>query len=189
MEFFGKVRLNIGNSILRKRASRISRKVIYDGFAGIKKIGLVWDAVNPDDFQQISKFHQKMSERGIETSVFAFYAGKELPDKLTAIRFLTCLRKKDLNLYYIPVSGEAEEFIRKKFDVLIDLNFEETFPLKYITVLSASNFKVGIYNSTQGMRSYDLMMELKRPFTIEYYLTEVLNYLEMINPGSKANSK
>lgn len=186
MEFFGQVRLNIGKSILRKRASRLSRKILYNGFTGIRKIGLVWDAGKTDDFQHISRFHQRMSERGIDTSVFAFYAGKELPDKLTAIRFLTCMRKKDLNLYYIPVSGEAVKFIQTKYDVLIDLNFEETFPLKYIAVLSAAGFKVGILNSDPEARFYDLMMELKRPFTIEYYLNEVVNYLEMINSGSKA---
>jgi hypothetical protein len=188
MEFLGRLRLNIGNSILRKRAARFSRKISYNGFEGVKKIGMVWYALKTDDFLQISKFCQKMSDRGIEASVYAYYPGKELPDKLTAVRYLNCIKKKDLNLYYIPVSSEAEEFIRKKFDVLIDLNFEEVFPLKYLTVLSSAGFKVGVFNSEQGVSTYDLMMELKKPFKIEYYLDEVINYLEMINSGVKANN-
>ncbi len=180
MEFFEKARLSIGNSGLRKQVSRISRKKYYSGMNNVKSIGIVWDASRPDEFQQLSRFHLKMNERNIDVTILAYYPGKELPDQLTAIRYLNCLRRADLGFFYKPVSREAGVFISKKFDVLIDTNFEELFPLLYITSLSESKFKVGLYKSEDGNGTYDLMMDIKKPVKLETYLDEVINYLEMI---------
>ena len=180
MEFFGKARLKIGNSILTKRISRTTRKKYYSGIAEVKTMGLIWDASRPEEFQELSRFHQRMNERNIDLTILAYYPGKELPNQLTAIRYLTCMRKKDINFFYRPVSGEAESFITKKFDVLIDINFERLFPLYYITALSSSKFKVGLFDNGIAAGSLDLMMDLKKPVKIDNYLNEVINYLEMI---------
>lgn len=180
MEFLGKVRLKIGNSVLRKKISRTSRKKYYTGISNVKSIGMIWDASIPEDFVQISRFHQKMSERNIDVSVLAYYPGKELPDQLTAIRYLSCIRKKDISAFYLPLSAEADTFIGKKFDVLIDINFNKLFPLYYLTALSESKFKVGLYQDNGENGNCDLMLEIKKPIKLESYLSEVVNYLEMI---------
>jgi hypothetical protein len=87
-------------------------------------------------------------------------------------------------LFYLPVSHEAEFFIKNRFDILIDINFSSELPLSYLTSLSAAGFKVGLFNSYQGASTFDLMMELKKPVQIENYLNEIVHYLEMINSGS-----
>jgi hypothetical protein len=184
MELFENTRLKIGNSILLKRIANIRRKIFYSNIGQIKKIGIVWDASKTQDFSSLSKFYQKMHERNIDVKILGFYPGKELPNQYTAIRYLSCIRRKEINYFYIPVSTETDVFINTKFDVLIDINFEKSFPLFYITSLSSASFKVGLFDSQSGESIFDLMIELKKPVSIENYLEQVIHYLEMIKSGS-----
>ncbi|MCX6333658.1 MAG: hypothetical protein NT092_05055 [Bacteroidia bacterium] len=184
MELFENIRLKMGNSTFSKKLIKSKRKVNFPGIGQTKKIGIVWDASKTGDFASLSKFHQKMHERNIDLKIFCYYPGKELPDQYTAIGFLSCMKRNELNFFYIPASTESDVFINTKFDVLIDINFDRLFPLKYITALSAASFKVGLYNSEIDSSIFDLMMEIKKPVQVENYLTQVIHYLEMINSGS-----
>ena len=185
MEVFKNFRLNRGKAILRKKMARMRRSRFKGNIKNAKSIGLVWDASTPDDFSVLTQFHQKMAEKDIDVKILGYFPGKDLPDKLTAIRYLTCLKKDDISITYRPVSGEANSFINTRFDILIDINFKNIFPLKYISYLSMAGFKVGIFDDGNENSPYDLMMEFKKSTDINTYLTQVIFYLEMINTGSK----
>lgn len=184
MEMFRNLRLSRGKSVLRRKVSRLKRKRFSGNISSAKKLGIIWDANNIGEFPVISQFHQKMMERNIDVKVIGFYPGKELPDKLTAVRFLTCLKPQDINLSYRPVSKEANEFIKASFDILIDTNFSNVFPLEYISSLSAAGFKVGIFDNRYDNSPFDLMIDVKRNSDLNNYLTQVVHYLEMINNTS-----
>lgn len=183
MELFKNARLKIGRSVLKKRLTRTSRKLSYNGFAAVRKIGIVWDASNTLEFAGLSRFCQKMNERNIEVKILGYYEGKDLPDQYTAIRFLTCIRRHEISFFYLPVSSEATAFISNRFDILIDINFKKVLPLYYISALSVALFKVGLYESDSNETHFDLMMEMKYPVDVDNFLNQSLQYLEMINPG------
>ena len=186
MEFFENTRLKIGNSIFSRSIARSGRKSVFGGISEVKKIGIVWDASRTAEFAALSKFHQKMLERNIDVNILGYFPGKELPDQYTAIRFLTCIRRKELSFFYIPISPEAEHFMKTKFDVLIDINFNRIFQLRYITGLSKASFKTGLFCSDNDSSTFDLMMEMKKPVAVEDYLTQIIFYLEKINSGSQS---
>jgi hypothetical protein len=181
MEFFRNVRLKIAWALLNKRVARSSRIMVYRSFREVKSIGVVWNASKHEDFQSLAKFHQRMQERNIDVKIFGYYNGKNLPDQFTAIRYLTCIRNAETNLFYIPESREAQSFISNKFDILIDINFDKVFSLIYVTMLSGAAFKVGLFESEESNSPFDLMMNIKKPVNIEDYLKQVVQYLEMIN--------
>jgi len=181
MEFFRNTRLKIARSILRRRVARSSRKMTYNNFARIKTIGVVWNASKHEEFPLLARFQQRMHERNIDVRILGYYQGKHLPDKYTAIRYLSCLRNSEINLFYIPESIEAKTFIGNRFDILIDINFEKIFPLVYITRLSNASFKVGLFEVEGNDTPFELMMEIKSPVNVEEYLKQAIQYLEMIN--------
>ncbi len=189
MGFFTETRLHFGNSILTKKTSRFNRKPYYRNFTNVRNIGIVWDALKPEEFTILSRFYQKMHEREIDVTIIGYYPGKELPDQYTAIRYLTCIRKNEINFFYIPISAEADKFINTRFDILIDINFEKLFPLTCISVLSKARFKVGLMDPKNNGDTFDLMMELKKPVKVEEYLTQVIHYLEMINSESTVKTQ
>ncbi len=183
MELFREIRLKIGNSILLKKTGKVKRKVFYSNINRIKNIGINWDASRPEEFEDLSEFHQKMKERNIDVTILGYYPGKELPDKYTALRFLSCIRNKEISFFYIPNSIEVENFINTMFDILIDINFKKLFPIYYISALSKASFKVGLFDPDTNSNTFDLMIELKKPVSVKDYLTHVVHYLEMINSG------
>lgn len=185
MELFRNFRLSRGRSVLRKKISRIKRTKFRGNIFSAKKVGLVWDASNPEEFQVLSQFHQKMLDRNINLDIIGYFPGKELPDKITAIRYLVCLKQQDLNYSYRPVSNEASRFIDTHFDILIDANFKCVFPLEYISTLSSAGLKVGIFNNGYEHSPFDLMIEVSSKSSLNNYLDQVVHYLEMINNGSK----
>jgi len=184
MELFESIRLKIGATKLRKRAIKNKRTVVCKNFKFAKNIGIVWNALNAKEFQTLAKFHQQMKERNIDIQIIGYYDGKNLPDKYTAIRYLSCIRKHETDLFYIPKSDETQSFIDKKFDVLIDINFDKLFTLRYITILSNALFKVGLFESEDNSSPFDLMIEIKKPVSVDNYLQQVVQYLEMMNSNA-----
>jgi hypothetical protein len=183
MELFKNIRLKIGKAFLIKKLAGQKRKVHYSNIKDVKKIGVVWDASKSDEFASLSRFFHKMSERNIEVRILGYYPGENLPDQYTAIRYLTCIKNDELNFFYLPVSSESNTFINKRFDILIDINFNKLFPLYYITSLSNAGFKVGLSESQTMDTPFDLMIEIKKPVNIENYLNQTVQYLEMIKDG------
>ena len=185
MELFRNLRVKAGKSLLAAKVAKIKRKPFYINFSSIKSIGVVWDASKTEDFIHLSAFHQKMTERKIEVKIFGFFPGKELPNRYTAIRYLTCLKMQEIDFLYRPGSPDTTAFIQRHFDVLIDINLGKFFPLYYITSLSMARLKVGIADTNPERSPFDLMISLNKPVTIDSYLDQVLYYLNMINSESK----
>jgi hypothetical protein len=181
MELFKNIRLGIGAIILKEKAAKSRRRMVYKNFSLVKNIGIVWNAANKDEFHALSKFHQEMSKYNIDVHVIGYYAQKKLPDTFTAIRYFSCIRKHEINLLYMPESRDAKNFINKQFDVLIDINFDKIFTLRYITILSNALFKVGLSEPENYSAPFDLMMEIKKPVSVEDYLKQIVQYLEMMN--------
>ena len=181
MELLRSLRVRAGRSKLSARMARNARKPCFINFYDIKTIGIVWDASKPEDFSILSRFNQKMAEMNKEVKIFGYFPGKEFPDKYTAVRFLTCIKKKEVSFFYCPVHPDTETFVKTKFDVLIDINFKKHFPLVYISSLSQAGLKVGLADSQPMASPFDLMISMKSPVNIEKYIDQVLYYLEMIN--------
>jgi hypothetical protein len=181
MELFKGLRIKIGDNILRNKLASTKRKIYYPGIGMVKEIGILWDASKTEEFTFLSKFCQKMNENKTEVMVLGYFPTNNLPNQYTAIRYLSVIKKEELNFFYHPVSAESVKFVNKQFDVLIDLNFKKLLPLQYISSLSKAYFKVGLFEPGIKTSPYDLMMEIKNPVNIDDYLTQVMHYLNMIN--------
>jgi len=181
MELFKNIRLKIGKSVLRKRMDKLTRKVCYSNIDQVKKIGILWDASEVADFASLSRFYQKMAERNIDVKILGYYPDKILPDQYTAIRYLSLIRREEMNYLYLPVSPESQSFINNRFDILIDINFKNQLPLKYISSMSNAALKVGLFEPEMDGNSFDLMIDMKKPVDIDEYLNQTLHYLEMIH--------
>jgi Family of unknown function (DUF6913) len=181
MELFRNLRIRVGRSMLSGKISKMTRKPQYISYCNIKHIGVVWDASRPEEFAVLSKFRQKMSEQNIDVQILGYYPGRNLPDQYTAKQFLNCLKRNEIDFFYRPLAPLTDDFLRTRFDVLIDINFRKQFPLEYISTLSAASLKVGLADSKPESSPFEMMISLKNPVKIEQYLEHVLFYLEMIN--------
>jgi hypothetical protein len=182
MELFKNIRQNLGQAALKSRSGSIKRGVKNFDFSTAKQIGILWDASNESGLSIITSFIKKMSESGKHTEVLAYIPGKEVSDRLTGLTYMKFLRSSDLSFTYTPVSDDAKAFMKKKFDVLIDINPSRVFALTYIVTLSSSLIRVGVdNNSDQEDSPYDLMIQTGKAPDIGAFLDQAVHYLSLIN--------
>jgi hypothetical protein len=188
MELFGSLRQKAGRMILRNRLSSVRR--LQHGFdiEKVKKVGILWDATFEKDFQHLANLNRLLIGMDKSVEVLTWVPGKSVPDRLTGLSYMKFLKKEDLNWAFVPVSGDAKEFINTKFDLIIDINPASLFQLMYITSLSAAPMKVGPDISAEPEKApYDLMIKTSRPFSIALFLEQAMHYLTMISgPDSRA---
>ncbi len=87
---------------------------------------------------------------------------------------------KELNWVGKPSSMVIQNFMNEEYDLLIDLNINDLFPLKYISALSKASFKVGKYNEKE-LDIYDMMIDSDNTKTLKYFLRQVDVYITMLN--------
>ncbi|MBL0032476.1 MAG: hypothetical protein IPP27_09975 [Bacteroidetes bacterium] len=79
----------------------------------------------------------------------------------------------------IPVNPIVQNFIKEKFDILINLNSGKCFPLQYIAAMSHARFRVGRYlrNATD---SYDMMVQIKGEPAMKVVIDEIEHFLKQL---------
>ena len=179
MEIFSRFRTNTGKAVLRKlHAKRVRRKKVFN-FKTAQKIGIVFDATNPNHFNAVYGFYKDLLADRKEVFMLGFVDGTEIPEKYLFKKNLYIFTRKDVNWVYKPKNTDAIRFINKEFDILIDLTLEYYFLLDYILTLSLARFKVGRFHDER--KCYDMMIYMKDGLTIEYFITQVVHYMERIN--------
>lgn len=179
MEIFSRFRTNTGKAVLRKlHAKRVRRKKVFN-FKTAQKIGIVFDATNPNHFNAVYGFYKDLLADRKEVFMLGFVDGTEIPEKYLFKKNLYIFTRKDVNWVYKPTNTDAIRFINKEFDILIDLTLEYYFLLDYILTLSLARFKVGRFHDER--KCYDLSIYMKDGLTIEYFINQIRHYLERIN--------
>ncbi|MEE4116598.1 MAG: hypothetical protein V2I37_10535 [Marinilabiliaceae bacterium] len=180
MELFRKPRLAWARFKIRKRLKSTYRNKRFNNLKNAHKIGIIWDGSFIESFSVLSDFYKRMQINNIQVDIVCFHPNKILPDEYTALRYLRCFKQSDLNYFFIPKAAEIDDFISTPYEILIDINLNNRFPLFYITSLSKAEFKIGAGNTIDS-NSLDMTIELKDKTDIKYYLEQVEYYLKMIN--------
>ncbi len=183
MELLNRIKLFFSNFTLKQRLKRIKRHKKFNNLRNAHKIAIVWDGSNIEDFKAITDFFQEMQKRNIQVDVVCYYPKNILPDEYTLIRYLTCIKQSDLSFLLFPKSDDIEEFINTPYEILIDINNNNYFPVKYVTVMSRAQFKVGSESSAYS-DNLDMTIKMTKEYDPAYYLQQVKYYLEMINTGA-----
>ena len=87
--------------------------------------------------------------------------------------------QKDLNWYYKPQNYIIDNFVKKEYDILINLCDSSCIPIKYLVASSIAHFKIGQHE--EGYEIYDLMIALKEDKSIEKLMHEIKHYINLIN--------
>lgn len=183
MDLFKSIRIKIARSITFYRLRNRRRIKKFNNLSGSHKMIILWAGDEPEEFTAISKFQQMMQSLGKQVDILCYFPGKVLPDRLTALRYLNCFKRTDLNLFYFPRQQEVIKFIDTPYDILIDINSCNHFPLYYVSAMSVAEFKIGP-GGRFSSEAADMTIELGNNDGIEYFLEQVKYYLEMINSNS-----
>jgi hypothetical protein len=151
----------------------VNRKVmnLYDA----KEIGILFDASDTDRRTVITSFVESLRKDRKKASMLGFY---NFPKPAINLNF-PYFNRKNINWHYEPHGSLVEEFIAKKFDILINAYIDENLPLEYVSTMSQATFRIGHYDEGKTY-AYDFMVDMKGQRDLNKLMEQFRYYLEMV---------
>ena len=175
-----KFRQNISTWFLNrkiKKQKRVSKSV---GYNQAKHIGILYDASKEKDYLLVKRLVQEIREAHKDVYALGYINAKNLPENRYIKLGLDFFTKKNLNWYKKPVGPTIDNFVKENFDVLINLNIENAYPLRYVAAATKSSFKIGRFNSSN--EGYcDFMLQVDKRIGLEGLIQQSMHYLKIIN--------
>lgn len=109
---------------------------------------------------------KNLSQKKIEQEAAVF------PEKATVIT------RDDLNFYFRPGTSITSA-LHARYDLIIDLSTQPSFPLLFITAQTAAATKVS--RNFGGLEVSDFSLNMKAEHTLTDFAQQVLKYLDVVN--------
>lgn len=182
MSILKKIKHTIANTYLKLELKDHVRESKPNKFSFVqtKTVGIIFDATNPEDFELVKRYVLYLREHRKKVKVLGFYPSKRIPEMTYSKLEYDFFSVKELNWFGKPSNMVVQNFMNEKYDLLIDLNINDHFPLKYISALSKAEFKVGKYNE-KDIEIFDMMIDSDNTKTLKYFLRQVDIYITMLN--------
>ena len=144
-----------------------------------KSIGILYNATNQEQIIKIVPFVKYFFELRKDVKALGYVNKKRLDNCHIPKLNYDFFYQKDLNWYYKPQNYIIDNFIKKEYDILINLSDSSCIPIKYLVASSVARFKIGRFE--EGYEIYDLMIKLEKEKEKERLMEEIKHYLNLIN--------
>ncbi len=180
MQFIKDLRTNIGQYLLKNKLKKSKRHVRACNLSEAKNIGIIYNSVSKEDSDIVKNLEKDYIKDGKEVEIIGFCDDRINNGDNIGDKNHNYINLKDFSLFFQPKTPEINSFIEKKFDILINLYPDNTFPVDLMIKSSKAFFKVG--NAKMHKDFLDLMIETSPNHDDTKYLIEQINiYLNMIN--------
>jgi hypothetical protein len=139
------------------------------------EIGILFDASDPDEVSLINQFADNMKREKKKIILLGYY---DQPKRAINFNF-SYFNRKDLNWYLMPRGLVVDEFLGRKFDILINAYIKENLPLEFVSAMSQASFRIGAYNKEKTY-AYDFMVDMKEDNDLRTLLSQYRHYLQML---------
>lgn len=139
------------------------------------EIGILFDASDPDQVSMINLFADSLKKERKHVVLLGYY---DQPKRAINFNF-SYFNRKNLNWHLKPGGDVVDEFLNRKFDILINAYSKENLPLEYISAMSQASFRMGAYNKEKTY-AYDFMVDMKDENDLRWLLSQYRHYLQML---------
>jgi hypothetical protein len=163
---------------LQKELKATKRHVAFNNFESATTVGFIFDATDRGKYQ-ISRdfidFVEKLNNRvfGIafasKSDQIAYFPYKQGVDYFGL---------DEKNWYGKPSNPVIKDFLKRNFDILVDLSLSDIFLTQYLFSLSNAKFK--ITNSASKTKYADFVIEVGNSEKLDNYITQIKHYLKVI---------
>jgi hypothetical protein len=144
-----------------------------------RSIGLVYKVTDEQFFNAVKRLIKDLSNDKRQVLALGFVDDDTIPDYCVAAYSGYYFNRKALNWYNAPRPDYIQTFIKKEYDILIDLSTSKDYTLKYIIALSRARFKVG--RQRLGFSNhYDLMLRMKKSASYREFIEQAIHYLTVL---------
>lgn len=180
MSVLNSIKNAIGNYFLSLELKSLHRNNTFMNMADAKTVGILFDATQAENFDLVKKYIIYLKDMKKRVKAIGFYNQKQTPPMAYSKLEYDFFTLKDLNWYNFPDNIYVRNFIDEEYDILLDLNIYDSFPLRYVSSLSKAKFKVGKRNE-RNSSTFDLMIDAEASRGMKYFLRNIDSYLFIIN--------
>ncbi len=166
---------DIKEKIARRKLSKIIRDIdrtpVFPNINTVKTVGVIWQPTQKEAFQYLKSYFNR------EQAIFrGFCVFEEITNPHQDSNTLTV---KDLDFWGLPKKEKVDEFINIRFEILLNIAFENNLILDYITALSQAKFKVG--SARKANNYFDLNINIDENRDSMYLAKQQIFYLAQLN--------
>lgn len=166
-----------GQFVFRNGMKNLKRNKKFINLNEAKTIGIIYQLTDQTNFRKVKLLMKELTTPSRQVMIVGFVNRNDIPNYCIAANSGYYFDLKDLNWFDSPKNDYIAKFINKEFDILIDLSLEDIFPLRFISALSKSKFKVGMY-ADENKEFLDLMIKPKKgDYGIDELSEQIIHYL------------
>jgi len=175
MSIISKIRSYFFETHLNQKLSQIKVNRTSVEFDKAESIGILFDATDASNRDKVLAYAQKMIKNGKKVSLLGFVKNKQ-KDLSFSFKYFTL---NQINWKMVPESAEINQFMNRKFDILINLYLGKIRSIEYISTLSKANLRVGPFS--ENSNCFDLMIDIPNNKGIDHLIKQVDFFLNRIN--------
>ncbi len=183
MRFIEDIKQKVGKWVFQRELRINKRTKEVCNLSSAKSIGVLYDATNEEGIKSIQPFISYFFNLKKDVKALGYVNSKDLSYYHVPKLQYDFFYKKDLNWYYKPQNYLIDNFVKKEYDILINLCDSSVIPIKYLVASSIAHFKIGIYQ--ENYEIYDLMISLKEDKSLEKLMEEIKHYINLINKDDR----
>lgn len=156
--FISNLKYKYGLYRLRNDFPKPGNNAVVCNLADAVSVGIIYNATDEKNFNIVKEFQHSLKKNIQEVFALGFVDKKELENYHIQPLEFSFFCNKDLNWYNKPNENTVDEFVKKKFDILIDLNLTEVLAVRFVLAESAALFKTGRHCEIEP-NYYDMMIQ------------------------------
>ncbi|HOY71588.1 MAG TPA: hypothetical protein PLX53_00485 [Tenuifilaceae bacterium] len=164
---------------INRQAQGFKRQRMVHNLTTARKILIVFTLNSQEVIDSVLNLVKYFESLNITVHALGYYPQKEVPQVFTMHPGITIFSKAETNWYGKPLSSDVEAFINKEYDILIDVDFDEVVPVRWISTFSKAKFKLGSQNYLNN--PFDLILTVDKLKGLPYLCEQVKQVLFKLN--------
>lgn len=161
---------------LQAKMKKVQRDRKACGMTEAKSVGFVCFFEEEQQWKEIQPAVRMFQSLGAKVMVLGIYPGKVKPLWYVETMNTVMCSLSEFGMAGLPKGQKVNEFLKERFDILINCDLSEHFSTEYVCLLSCAGFKVA--NDTAKNRKYfDLLINMEEESKLEDYINQVLFYV------------
>lgn len=179
MKAFDDLKYKKSVKALNRALTDFKRHKMVQNLTTARSVGIVFNIYSQSTLEEVLNLKKYFEGQNISVQALGYVPEKETPQYYTMHNRVNVIDKSHVNWYGKPESAIVDSFTSTEFDILIDLNFDETMPMRWIVSLSKAKFRVGALNYFNN--PFDLIITVDKSKGLNYLIEQMKDILYKLN--------
>lgn len=170
---------------LQSELKQHHRVLAFNNFESATTVGFIFDADDREKYQVTRDFMDFVEKQNNRIFGIGFSSKSDQIAYFPVKQGIDYFGLNEVNWFGKPVSQAISDFLKRNFDILIDLSQNDNYQTEYVFALSNARFK--IVNTSRKSKYADFIIEVKNSEKLTIYIEQIKHYLKVVQGKTISN--